>query len=81
LTHCEVFALADRGLLKGKRIAIHSTTEANAAMRPIERWDTEASYDARDIENKGLLGFVSSLFTNPERLRPTPVDRLSSPVL
>ena len=45
-THREVFGwvlslLADRGLLKGKRIAIDATTlEANAAMRSIERRDT-----------------------------------------
>ena len=45
-THREVFAwvlgvLADRGLLKGKRIAIDATTlEANAAMRSIVRRDT-----------------------------------------
>jgi transposase len=42
-THREVFSwvlsmLADRGLVKGKRIAIDATTlEANAAMRAIER--------------------------------------------
>ena len=47
-THREVFAwvlgvLADRGLLKGKRIAIDATTlEANAAMRSIVRRDTGA---------------------------------------
>ena len=45
-THREVFAwvlgvLADRGLLKGQRIAIDATTlEANAAMRSIVRRDT-----------------------------------------
>ncbi len=50
-THREVFAwvlslLADRGLLKGKRIAIDATTlEANAAMRAIVRRDTGASYE------------------------------------
>jgi len=50
-THREVFnwvlcMLADRGLLKGKRIAIDATTlEANAAMRSIVRRDTGASYD------------------------------------
>lgn len=50
-THREVFAwvlslLADRGLLKGKRIAIDATTlEANAAMRSIVRRDTGESYD------------------------------------
>jgi transposase len=50
-THREVFAwvlslLADRGLLKGKRIAIDATTlEANAAMRAIVRRDTGESYE------------------------------------
>src|SRR5258708_6619656 len=50
-THREVFAwvlgvLADRGLLKGQRIAIDATTlEANAAMRWIVRRDTGASYE------------------------------------
>jgi transposase len=50
-THREVFAwvlslLADRGLLKGKRIAIDATTlEANAAMRTIVRRDTGESYE------------------------------------
>jgi transposase len=50
-THREVFAwvlglLADRGLVKGKRIAIDATTlEANAAMRAIVRRDTGESYE------------------------------------
>jgi transposase len=50
-THHEVFAwilglLADRGLVKGKRIGIDATTlEANAAMRSIVRCDTGATYD------------------------------------
>src|SRR5476651_1404471 len=50
-THREVFnwvlcMLADRGLLKGQRIAIDATTlEANAAMRSIVRRDTGASYE------------------------------------
>ena len=50
-THREVFGwvlgvLADRGLLKGKRVAIDATTlEANAAMRSIVRRDTGDSYD------------------------------------
>src|SRR6202521_1585509 len=50
-THQEVFGwllslLADRGLLKGKRIAIDATTlEANAAMRSLERRDTGQSYE------------------------------------
>jgi len=49
--HREVFAwvlgvLADRGLLKGQRIAIDATTlEANAAMRSIVRRDTGESYE------------------------------------
>ena len=49
-THREVFGwvlgvLADRGLLKGQRIAIDATTlEANAAMRSIVRRDTGESY-------------------------------------
>src|SRR2546423_12001928 len=50
-THRDVFAwvlgvLADRGLLKGQRIAIDATTlEANAAMRSIVRRDTGESYE------------------------------------
>jgi transposase len=50
-THREVFAwvlglLADRGLVKGKRVAIDATTlEANAAMRSIVRRDTGESYE------------------------------------
>src|SRR2546427_1370997 len=50
-THREVFAwvlgvLADRGLLKGQRIAIDATTlEANAAMRSIVRRDTGEGYE------------------------------------
>jgi transposase len=50
-THGEVFRwvlgiLADRGLLKGQRIAIDATTlEANAAMRSIVRRDTGESYE------------------------------------
>jgi len=50
-THREVFAwglgvLADRGLLKGQRIAIDATTlEANAAMRSIVRRDPGESYE------------------------------------
>src|ERR1700723_3234988 len=50
-THREVFGwvlkvLADRGLIKGKRIGIDATTlEANAAMRSIVRRETEESYD------------------------------------
>ena len=50
--HREVFGwvlgvLADRGLLKGKRMAVDATTlEANAAMRSIVRRDTGESYEA-----------------------------------
>src|SRR5271169_3176598 len=50
-THREIFGwvlglLADRGLLKGKRIAIDATTlEANAAMGSIVRRDTGESYE------------------------------------
>jgi Transposase domain (DUF772) len=50
-THREVFAwvlgvLANRGLLKGQRMAIDATTlEANAAMRSIVGRDTGASYE------------------------------------
>ena len=50
-THREVFGwvlglLADRGLIKGKRIGIDATTlEANAAMRSIVRRDTGESYE------------------------------------
>jgi transposase len=50
-THREVFSwvlgvLADRGLLKGQRIAVDATTlEANAAMRSIVRRDTGESYE------------------------------------
>src|SRR5208337_3117908 len=50
-THRAVFGwvlgvLADRGLLKGQRVAIDATTlEANAAMRAIVRRDTGASYE------------------------------------
>ncbi len=50
-THREVFSwvlgvLADRGLLKGQRIAIDATAlEANAAMRSIVRRDTGESYE------------------------------------
>jgi transposase len=50
-THGEVFGwvlglLADRGLVKGKRIAIDGTTlEANAAMRSIVRRETGESYE------------------------------------
>ena len=50
-THRAVFGwvlgvLADRGLLKGQRIAVDATTlEANAAMRSIVRRDTGESYE------------------------------------
>ena len=59
-THREVFGwvlglLADRGLIKGKRIGIDATTlEANAAMRSIVRRDNGASYEEflKDAHNK-----------------------------
>ena len=50
-THREVFGwvlglLADRGLLKGKRVGVDATTlEASAAMRSIVRRDTGESYE------------------------------------
>jgi transposase len=50
-THREVFGwvlglLADRGLLKGKRVGVDATTlEASAAMRSIVRRDTGDSYE------------------------------------
>jgi transposase len=50
-THGEVFGwvlglLADRGLLKGKRVGVDATTlEASAALRSIVRRDTGASYE------------------------------------
>src|ERR1700675_2333759 len=50
-THREVFGwvlglLADRGLIKGKRIGMDATTlEANAALRSMVRRDTGESYD------------------------------------
>ena len=50
-THRKVFqwvlgVLADRGLLKGKKVGVDATTlEANAAMRSIVRRDNGASYD------------------------------------
>jgi transposase len=50
-THREVFGwvlnlLADRGLLRGQRVAIDATTlEANAAMRSIVRRDTGENYE------------------------------------
>ena len=51
-THREVFGwvlslLADRGLVKGKRVGVDATTlEASAAMRSIVRRDTGESYEA-----------------------------------
>jgi transposase len=50
-THRKVFqwvlgVLADRGLLKGKKVGVDATTlEANAAMRSIVRRDNGASYE------------------------------------
>ena len=59
-THRKVFfwvlgLLADRGLLKGKRIGIDATTlEANAALRSIVRRDSGESYEEflRDLARK-----------------------------
>ena len=51
-THVAVFTwvlerLAESGLVKGKTVGVDATTlEANAAMRSIERRDTEESYEA-----------------------------------
>jgi transposase len=75
-THREVFGwvlgvLADRGLLKGKRIAIDATTlEANAAMRSIVRRDTGESYD----EFLSGLAKASGIET-PTREELTRLDR------
>jgi len=75
-THREVFrwvlgVLADRGLLKGQRIAIDATTlEANAAMRSIVRRDTGESYD----EFLGGLAKASGIAT-PTREDMVRLDR------
>lgn len=75
-THGEVFrwalaVLADRGLLKGKRIAIDATTlEANAAMRSIVRRDTGESYE------EFLLGLAkASGIATPTREQLARLDR------
>jgi len=75
-THREVFGwvlgvLADRGLVKGKRVAIDATTlEANAAMRSIVRRDTGASYE----EFLGQLAQASGIKT-PTREALARLDR------
>jgi|SRR5208282_2520594 len=75
-THREVFGwvlsvLADRGLVKGKRIAIDATTlEANAAMRSIVRRDAGESYD----EFLSGLAKASGIET-PTREELTRLDR------
>ena len=75
-THSEVFGwvlgvLADRGLVKGKRIAIDATTlEANAAMRSIVRRDTGESYE----EFLGGLAKASGIET-PSREDLARLDR------
>jgi transposase len=75
-THREVFGwvlgvLADRGLVKGKRIAIDATTlEANAAMRSIVRRDTGESYE----EFLGGLAKASGIET-PSREDMARLDR------
>ena len=62
-THGEGFSwvlgvLADRGLLKGQRIAIDATTlEANAAMRSIVRRDTGESYEEFSAGGGESLGY------------------------
>jgi transposase len=75
-THRAVFGwvlglLADRGLLKGKRVAIDATTlEANAAMRSIVRRDTGESYE------EFLLGLAkASGIETPTREALTRLDR------
>src|SRR3984885_7124212 len=75
-THRDVFGwvlgvLADRGLVKGKRIAIDATTlEANAAMRSIVRRDTGESYE----EFLGGLGKAAGIET-PSREDLARLDR------
>src|SRR6266403_3633412 len=75
-THREVFGwvlgvLADRGLVKGKRIAIDATRlEANAAMRSIVRRDTGESYE----EFLGGLAKASGIET-PSREDLARLDR------
>jgi transposase len=75
-THRAVFAwvlelLADRGLIKGKRVGIDATTlEASAAMRSIVRRDTGESYD----EFLTRLARASGLST-PTREQMARLDR------
>ena len=81
-THRKVFTwvlgvLADRGLIKGRRIAIDVTTlEANAAMLSIVRRDTGESYEdflrglakASGIESrheKTWRGWIASARSEP----------------
>jgi transposase len=75
-THREVFGwvlglLADRGLLKGKRVGIDATTlEASAAMRSIVRRDTGESYE------EFLTGLAkASGIKTPTREQLTRLDR------
>ena len=75
-THREVFGwvlglLADRGLLKGKRVGIDATTlEASAAMRSIVRRDTGESY------GEFLTGLAkASGIKTPTREQLTRLDR------
>lgn len=81
-THREVFSwvlrlLADRGLLKGKRIGIDAITlEANAAMRSIVRRDTDESYEAFLVR----LAKASGIAT-PTREELAGVDRKQEPDL
>jgi transposase len=75
-THREVFGwvlglLADRGLLKGKRVGVDATTlEASAAMRSIVRRDTGESYE------QFLTGLAkASGITTPTREQLARLDR------
>ena len=76
--------LADRGLLKGQRIAIDATTlEANAAMRWIVRRDTGESYEeflrglakASGIETPTREDLVDSI-ASARSARPTNTGRV-----
>jgi hypothetical protein len=68
--------LADRGLLKGQRMAIDATTlEANAAMRSIVRRDTGESYE------EFLRGLAkASGIATPTREDLARLDRSQMPV-
>lgn len=75
-THREVFRwvlrlLADRGLLKGKRVGVDATTlEASAAMRSIVRRDTGETYE------QFLIGLAkASGIATPTRERLAHLDR------